>query len=317
MRYPSFGARLSRLTAVAAVGLITIGALPQFVTLAATTASVTVTGSQNGTIQTQLSTNNVWAGSVESAPGGQAKLNALQAPLVRLHVGDDGGAPALPEIRSGQWANTGESRPFQNLDTLVTNVFTAGQQPLMNVKFAPDFMWSCYPNSVGVSANQRPCAICFVDPETGKRGTNATNRICPKCRLDPANVDWTETVEDRDLSPRFGTMEEFLFQNIRRIVREEVRGAIADLLPKHAGQKESGAGYLSISEAAEIAGMHHSTLREWIKDGSLKAFRAGRVYRIRRADLDERLTAKVAEPVSDGIEKRVSVILAKRRLRAA
>jgi excisionase family DNA binding protein len=168
-----------------------------------------------------------------------------------------------------------------------------------------------------VSAGQRLCAICFVDPETGKRGTNATNRICPKCRLDPANVDWTETVEDRELPPRFGTMEEFLFQNIRRIVREEVRGALADLLPRHAAQKDSAEGYLSISEAAAIAGMHHSTLREWIKDGSLKAFRAGRVYRIRRADLDERLTAKVADPVSDEIEKRVGVILAKRRLRAA
>jgi excisionase family DNA binding protein len=100
-------------------------------------------------------------------------------------------------------------------------------------------------------------------------------------------------------------------------VREEVRGALADLLPRPAAQKDSAAGYLSISEAAEIAGMHHSTLREWIKDGSLKAFRAGRVYRIRRADLDDRLTAKVAEPLSDQIEKRIGVILAKRRLRAA
>ena len=121
---------------------------------AAGAATVIVSNNSTGTIQTQLSTNNVWAGSVDSAPGGQSKLNALNAPLIRLHVGDDGGAQAMPEIRTNQWANTGESQPFQNLDNLVNNVFASGQEPLMNFKFAPDFMWACYPNSVGASANQ-------------------------------------------------------------------------------------------------------------------------------------------------------------------
>ena len=165
----------------------------------------------------------------------------------------------------------------------------------------------------------RLCAICSIDPDTGARGTNRTTRICPACRADPANVDWIEAAEDRPPpSTRLGMMEEFLFQNIRRIVREEVRGALAEMLEKPpATAEEASQEYLSIDEAATIARLHHSTLREWIKDGSLKAYRAGRMYRIRRADLDDRLTAKVADPVAVAVEVRVTAILAKRAGRAA
>ena len=163
------------------------------------------------------------------------------------------------------------------------------------------------------------CAICSIDPETGHRGTNATTRICPKCRLDPANVDWVESPDDRPASAgQLGLMEEFLFQNIRRIVREEVRAALDGVAQSGAMAKpELGTDYLSIEEAAKIARLHHTTIRDWIKDGSLKAFRAGRVYRIRRSDLDERLTAKAADPVASDIEDRINAIVAKRLARAA
>jgi hypothetical protein len=91
---------------------------------------------------------------IDDTPGGQSKLNTLKAPLVRVHAGDDGGRQAIPQIKTNQWSNTGESRPFENLDNLVDAVFASGQQPVMNIKFAPDFMWSCYPNSIGANANQ-------------------------------------------------------------------------------------------------------------------------------------------------------------------
>lgn len=167
---------------------------------------------------------------------------------------------------------------------------------------------------------QEMCAVCWVDPQTGARGTNETTRICPSCRMDPANVDWFESRDDRPTpDTRLGLMEEFLFQNIRRIVREEVRAALADSLrkPDAAHSSANGAEYLSVSEAADVARVHHGTIREWIKDGSLKACRAGRVYRIRRADLDERLTANLADPVAAKVEDRVSAILAKQSRRAA
>lgn len=169
-----------------------------------------------------------------------------------------------------------------------------------------------------MSRKQPMCAICWVDPQTGARGTNETTRICPKCRMDPANVDWFESRDDRPTpDSRLGFMEEFLFQNIRRIVREEVRAALSDLMEAPRESTAQQSEYLSIEDAANIARLHHTTLREWIKDGSLKAFRAGRVYRIRRCDLDERLTAKVAEPVAVHVEERIGAILAKRATRAA
>lgn len=84
---------------------------------------------------------------LDQAPGAQARLNALKAPLVRIHVGDDGWPEAMPELNYGQW-------DFSALDALVNDVRETGQYPLMNIKFAPDWMWTCYPDSIGVSENE-------------------------------------------------------------------------------------------------------------------------------------------------------------------
>jgi hypothetical protein len=113
---------------------------------ATTTATITVTSTATGTMQTQMSTNNVWSGMIDQTTGAQQALNALHAPLVRLHVGDDGYPEAMPDLNQGQW-------DFSALNTLVNNVEKTGQQPLMNIKFAPDWMWTCYPSSIGVSSN--------------------------------------------------------------------------------------------------------------------------------------------------------------------
>jgi excisionase family DNA binding protein len=114
---------------------------------------------------------------------------------------------------------------------------------------------------------------------------------------------------------RHGILEELLLDGLRRVVREEIRAALVER--GHEPDEPKATTYLSVAEAARIAQLHHGTLREWIKDGSLRAFRAGRVYRIRREDLDARLTCKVADPVSSEVSGRVAAILARRRLRAA
>jgi hypothetical protein len=109
------------------------------------TATISVTGtSATGILHTQLSTNNVWSGEINEAPGAQARLNALHAPLVRIHVGDDGWPEAMPEIKYNNWN-------FSSLNTLVNNVRASGEYPLINIKFAPDWMWTCYPHSVGIA----------------------------------------------------------------------------------------------------------------------------------------------------------------------
>ena len=74
---------------------------------------------------------------------------------------------------------------------------------------------------------------------------------------------------------------------IRALVREEVRAAVAEVLTRNAAPvvAQEG-GYLSISGAAAFAAVHPGTLRRWITTGRLPVRRAGRVYRIARAELE-------------------------------
>jgi excisionase family DNA binding protein len=53
---------------------------------------------------------------------------------------------------------------------------------------------------------------------------------------------------------------------------------------------------LPLPEAAERLGVSVYTVRRWIKDGKLKAFRPGKEYRIREADLEEFLAAREVRP---------------------
>lgn len=77
-------------------------------------------------------------------------------------------------------------------------------------------------------------------------------------------------------------LEAGLRELIAGIVREEVAKALA----KTTAPDE----YLSTRGAAELAGVADGTIRRWIREGRLTGHRAGRVVRIKRADV-ERLLA--------------------------
>jgi hypothetical protein len=98
--------------------------------------TVSVNNSVLGDLSSQITSNNVYAGMVDDNPAVKARFNALALPLVRIHVGDDSGRPAMPEIHQNQW-------DFSTLDQLVNDETSIGQQVLMNIKFAPDWMWTC------------------------------------------------------------------------------------------------------------------------------------------------------------------------------
>jgi excisionase family DNA binding protein len=53
---------------------------------------------------------------------------------------------------------------------------------------------------------------------------------------------------------------------------------------------------LSLPEAAERLGVSIYTVRRWIKDGKLRAFRPGKEYRVQEADLEEFLAAREVRP---------------------
>ena len=114
-----------------------LGIVPS-VTSAQSGPVITVnTAAASGTLTTQLSTNLTWPYSVSQTPGAQALLSAYAPPLVRIHVGTDGPTPALPA------AKTPESWDFAALDDLVNTVGAYGGDPVLNVRHAPDWMWSC------------------------------------------------------------------------------------------------------------------------------------------------------------------------------
>jgi excisionase family DNA binding protein len=68
---------------------------------------------------------------------------------------------------------------------------------------------------------------------------------------------------------------------IRELVRVEVRRALADVTRPDE--------YLSTRGAAAFADVAPGTIRRWIREGRLAGHRAGRVVRVKRADLERLL----------------------------
>ncbi|MCA9679733.1 MAG: helix-turn-helix domain-containing protein [Myxococcales bacterium] len=77
---------------------------------------------------------------------------------------------------------------------------------------------------------------------------------------------------------------------LRGVVRDELRAALNDQRGAPLRQLAAGDAYLSITKAARLADVAPGTIRTWIRRGRLPAKRAGRVFRIGRADLEAFLT---------------------------
>ncbi len=56
------------------------------------------------------------------------------------------------------------------------------------------------------------------------------------------------------------------------------------------------AGFMSLQDVGEALGVDVQTVRRWIKDGRLRAFKPGKEYRIREDDLEEFLQTREVRP---------------------
>src|SRR5258706_15848924 len=102
-----------------------------------TTNTITVTNQPIGTLQTQLSTNEFQSGIIDVVPGAKAKLIAYAPPYFRIHLGTDEWNGPLPEaFTQGSW-------DFGPLNELINDVKSYNGTPLLNVRYAPNWMWSC------------------------------------------------------------------------------------------------------------------------------------------------------------------------------
>lgn len=131
--------------------------------VAVTSTTVTVdTTAALGPSKTNLSTQLVYHNMIEGVAGGQAKLTALRAPMIRIHAGTDavypGYGPQLPEgVTRGAWS-------FAELDQLLSNARAAGSRPILNVRYAPNWMWTCTTHFDGGNAG----VGTLVDPTFGE-----------------------------------------------------------------------------------------------------------------------------------------------------
>lgn len=73
-----------------------------------------------------------------------------------------------------------------------------------------------------------------------------------------------------------------LDDQLRAMIADAVRAEVAKQLAAAREPDE----YLSTAEAARLAGVAAGTVRRWIREGRLAEHRAGRVVRVRRADLE-------------------------------
>lgn len=78
-------------------------------------------------------------------------------------------------------------------------------------------------------------------------------------------------------------------EQLRAIVREAVRDVLAE--------RVAGDDLISLRDAAAMSGRGERTLREDIRTGRLRGYRAGRAIRVRRSDVMELVETHVRAPV--------------------
>src|SRR5579859_764479 len=124
-----------RLGILAFVWAISVGGHPSF-SLSESTATVTVDASQStGTFHTVLTTQLGYINAPDASVSYFAKL--APASPIRIHMtSEESDHNLLPEKHSNQW-------DLKPLDSFVNEITSWGGKAMLNVKFPPDFMWSC------------------------------------------------------------------------------------------------------------------------------------------------------------------------------
>jgi excisionase family DNA binding protein len=117
-------------------------------------------------------------------------------------------------------------------------------------------------------------------------------------------------------------MSNSIEDTLRALVRDTVRDIVRDELRAHglapgsaAPAASSGSPtYVSTQQAAQIAGVHAATIRDWVHRGLIHGHRAGRLLRIDRAELLAMMHRTGASPTAPvDIDARADEILARRR----
>jgi excisionase family DNA binding protein len=82
------------------------------------------------------------------------------------------------------------------------------------------------------------------------------------------------------------TIEGQIRDVVKEVVREELRSALRDSVGALVKPEHDTSDFLTIADAAKLAGVHDATIRTWIRKGELRGHRAGSHHRVRRSELE-------------------------------
>jgi hypothetical protein len=129
------------LTLLSIACLVVVGLVVTRPGRASTDVLVTVrAGSLEGALTTRLGTQFAWPGSLDRAAPSRGHFDALAPAFVRINATTDG-QPGLPVVMPagvtrGDWS-------FTNLDAIVNDVRGAGGIVVLDIAYAPQWMWDC------------------------------------------------------------------------------------------------------------------------------------------------------------------------------
>ena len=121
-----------------------------------------------------------------------------------------------------------------------------------------------------IAAERRPAAVPFVLPAVGTGPGNGHGAIARQTLSEPADVDGARALASG------------LLACAAAIQALAAHGS----QPSQTSQKSEKPLFLTIPEAAAIAGLSRAYVRRAVEAGTLKAIRDGRRWRIRRTDLE-------------------------------
>ncbi len=91
-------------------------------------------------------------------------------------------------------------------------------------------------------------------------------------------------------------MDTAIREAVRQVMKEAI-GELKEALAAMPGRRATDE-FWPVRKAAKVAGVSDWTVREWIKEGRLKSYGAGRVLRLRRSEFEAFLSKRAAEPAN-------------------
>jgi len=107
-------------------------------------------------------------------------------------------------------------------------------------------------------------------------------------------------------------MRAMLREEMRTVVREEMRSALDEI--RTSDPSSTSGEFLSVKQAAALAGVCAATVRGWLRQGHLKRYGTARLPRLRRAELVTFLASPLPSEVpTASIHEQAEAILSRLR----